>query len=66
MTINYDMSDVIERLDELMFMADDEDEELAGKDCPRCGYPIVVEHGLELCYHCGWSEDSEDEVDFCL
>lgn len=35
-----------------------EDEEiLTGDNCPICGYPIVLEHGLEVCYSCGWSGD---------
>ena len=37
----------------------DEDEELTGENCPVCGYPIVLEHGLEVCYYCGWSKDDE-------
>ena len=32
-------------------------EELAGYNCPLCGYPIVIEMGLEVCYHCGWNKD---------
>jgi len=37
------------------------DEEITGKNCPVCGYPTVREYGLEVCYHCGWSEDDEPE-----
>lgn len=36
-----------------------DDEELAGYNCPVCGYPVVIEMGLELCYCCGWSKDEE-------
>lgn len=39
----------------------DEDEKLTGNNCPVCGYPTVYEFGLELCYHCGWSEEDEPE-----
>ncbi len=35
----------------------DEDEELTGNQCPRCGYPTVLEYGLEVCYGCGWSKE---------
>ena len=35
----------------------DNEEELAGYNCPRCGYPVVVEMGLDVCYSCGWSKD---------
>lgn len=38
-----------------------DDEQLTGENCPVCGYPIVLEHGLELCYRCGWSKDDEQE-----
>lgn len=38
----------------------EDDEELAGYNCPRCGYPVVIEMGLELCYSCGWSKDEEE------
>lgn len=37
-----------------------DDEELAGYSCPRCGYPVVIEMGFELCYCCGWSKDEEE------
>ena len=39
----------------------DEEEELTGENCPVCGYPIVLEHGLEVCYCCGWSKDDDME-----
>jgi competence CoiA-like predicted nuclease len=39
----------------------EESEQLAGYNCPVCGYPVVVEMGLELCYHCGWSKGEEHE-----
>lgn len=35
----------------------DEDEQLTGYNCPVCGYPIVIEMGLEVCYNCGWTKD---------
>ena len=38
----------------------EDDEELAGYNCPRCGYPVVIEMGLELCYGCGWSKEEEE------
>ena len=37
------------------------DEELTGENCPQCGYPIVIEEGLELCYRCGWYRGMEEE-----
>lgn len=37
----------------------EDDEQLAGYNCPVCGYPVVIEMGLELCYSCGWSLDEE-------
>jgi len=38
----------------------EDDEELAGYSCPRCGYPVVLEGEWELCYRCGWSKDEEE------
>ena len=38
----------------------EDNEQLAGYNCPRCGYPVVIEMGLELCYGCGWSKDEEE------
>lgn len=38
-----------------------EDEQLAGYNCPVCGYPIVIEMGLEVCYNCGWSGEDKTE-----
>lgn len=38
----------------------DEEEQLAGYGCPECGYPIVIESGLEVCYHCGWSKEEKE------
>ena len=38
-----------------------DEEEITGKNCPVCGYPTVREYGLEVCYHCGWSEGDEPE-----
>lgn len=40
---------------------DEDDEAVTGKNCPVCGYPTVIEYGIEVCYHCGWSKDSESE-----
>ena len=37
----------------------EEDEILTGRLCPKCSYPTVEEFGLEVCYHCGWSEEDE-------
>lgn len=37
------------------------EEELTGENCPICGYPIVVEDGLELCYRCGWYRGMEED-----
>ena len=42
----------------------DNEEELAGYNCPRCGYPVVVEMDFELCYHCGWSKDEEENMGY--
>lgn len=41
-----------------------DDEQLAGYNCPICGYPIVIEMGLELCYHCGWSAEDEEDTGY--
>ena len=35
----------------------EDDEQLTGDNCPVCGYPIVIEEGLEVCYCCGWSKE---------
>ena len=35
-------------------------ESLTGDNCPNCGYPIVLEEGLEVCYKCGWYKGQED------
>lgn len=40
----------------------DEDEKLTGDVCPVCGYPIVLEYGLEVCYRCGWSREDEINI----
>ena len=39
----------------------DDDEQITGNQCPVCGYPTVLEYGLEVCYKCGWSEGDEPE-----
>ena len=36
-------------------------ETLTGDNCPVCGYPIVLEEGLEVCYGCGWYKGCEEE-----
>lgn len=40
-------------------MISEDKEQLAGYVCPKCGYPVVVEYGLELCYQCGWTIEEE-------
>lgn len=35
-------------------------ESLTGENCPVCGYPIVIEEGLEVCYGCGWYKGCEN------
>lgn len=42
---------------------DEDDEQLTGDNCPVCGYPIVIEMGLEVCYNCGWSKEDINELD---
>lgn len=37
----------------------DEDEILTGNNCPLCGYPLVIEDGLEVCYYCGWFNEEQ-------
>lgn len=32
-------------------------EQLAGYNCPRCGYPVVYEGNWEICYRCGWCKE---------
>lgn len=39
----------------------EDDEHPTGNNCPVCGYPTVLEYGLEVCYKCGWSEGDEPE-----
>lgn len=31
-------------------------EEIKG-ECPSCGYPLVDEMGITVCYGCGWNND---------
>ena len=53
--MNYDaMSEYQKNIDRLF---EDEDERLAGYPCPVCGYPVVVEYGLDVCYRCGWFKE---------
>lgn len=43
-------------------LADDETyEALTNYTCPLCGYSIVNESGLDVCYSCGWYEGIEKE-----
>lgn len=39
------------------------EEELTGENCPICGYPIVLEEGLEVCYQCGWYKGCEKDAE---
>lgn len=32
-------------------------EVLAGYNCPNCGYVVVNEYGLDVCYQCGWHKE---------
>ena len=41
----------------------EDEEQLTGENCPVCGYPIVLEMGLEVCYNCGWSKEDINELD---
>lgn len=41
----------------------EDDEELAGYNCPECGYPIVFEGDFELCYKCGWTKEEAGYYD---
>ena len=52
LNMNYDAMDEYQKNIDLLF--EDEDERLAGYPCPVCGYPVVVEFGLDVCYKCGW------------
>lgn len=47
----------------LSTLIDDIHESLTGDNCPVCGYPIVLEEGLEVCYGCGWYRGIEEEND---
>lgn len=57
--MNYDPLDSYQKYIDAQFLEDIE-EELTGETCPRCGYPIVIEAGLEVCYGCGWSKDDNE------
>lgn len=48
----------IENTDQDIFY--DIHESLTGDTCPVCGYPIVLEEGLEVCYGCGWYRGCEE------
>lgn len=41
-----------------------DDEKLMDYNCPVCGYPIVLESDLEVCYNCGWFKHDEEKEDF--
>lgn len=43
------------------FFEDDGEEHLAGHNCPNCGYPMVVEEGLTVCYKCGYVPEEDEE-----
>lgn len=60
MLINHDCMDDYDKYVDLLF--GDIQEELTEDNCPVCGYPIVLEEGLEVCYSCGWYRGME-EVD---
>lgn len=53
--MNYDAMDEYQKSIDSLF--EDDNERLAGYSCPVCGYPVVVEYGLEVCYRCGWFKD---------
>lgn len=43
-------------------LVDDEGyEAVTGYSCPICGYTIVTEAGLDVCYNCGWYEGINEE-----
>ena len=50
--MNYDSMDEYQKHIDALF--EDDNEHLAGYNCPICKYPVVVEYGLEVCYRCGW------------
>lgn len=39
----------------------DGEEQLAGYNCPHCGYPMVIEEGLTVCYKCGYAPEEDEE-----
>lgn len=57
MLINYDCMDDYDKYVDLLF--GERQEELTEDNCPVCGYPIVLEEGLEVCYSCGWYRGME-------
>ena len=57
--MNYDSMDEYQKHIDALF---EDDEHLAGYNCPMCGYPVVVEFGLEVCYRCGWFENTENDT----
>ena len=59
MLINHDCMDDYDKYVDLLF--GDIQEELTEDTCPVCGYPIVLEEGLEVCYSCGWYRGMEEE-----
>lgn len=46
--------------EKLLSILTDIEEQPTGDNCPVCGYPIVLEEGLEVCYGCGWYRGMED------
>lgn len=57
--LNYDPMDSYQRFIDSQFLEDIE-EELTEEPCPVCGYPIVLEEGLEVCYCCGWFKEDKE------
>lgn len=60
MFINHDQMDEYDNYIDLLFK--DVYEEMTEDNCPLCGYPIVLEEGLEVCYACGWHKGMEEGV----
>lgn len=39
----------------------EDNKEVLGNTCPKCGHYTVVESGLEVCYYCGSYSGMEEE-----
>ena len=61
MLINHDCMDDYDKYVDWLF--GEVQEELTEDKCPVCGYPIVLEEGLEVCYSCGWYRGMEEDND---